>query len=196
MTADLPPPRPSTPPEPHSAPLGVTARRPRLPHPASPAPDGRSASRSSRKHIWFGLGGVGIGLVLGLGTVGGILGINALAERNQAAAQQDAIAEAYAGCGLESVDGAYLADDGQSIDLSGVSLWSRPAWADMTCVGDNLDMPDSVELRMQQTRALDGTQHAEWGPYSVSWTYHPDDGLGTVFEYTGNGDAGAQGWES
>lgn len=45
-----------------------------------------------------------------------------------------------------------------------------------------LDMPDSVIARMSSTRALDGTQIGEWGDFTASWTYHPDDGLDIIVE--------------
>lgn len=40
----------------------------------------------------------------------------------------------------------------------------------------------SVAARMQQTRALDGTQRASCEFAELSWTYHPKDGLGIVAE--------------
>jgi hypothetical protein len=43
-----------------------------------------------------------------------------------------------------------------------------------------LDMPQSISARMSGTRALDGTQTGEWGDFSATWTYHPDDGLDIV----------------
>lgn len=47
---------------------------------------------------------------------------------------------------------------------------------------EDLDMPaDAIVSRMGQTRALDGTQEASGGGVTVTWTYHPDDGLSAVF---------------
>jgi hypothetical protein len=40
----------------------------------------------------------------------------------------------------------------------------------------------AVLQRISKTRALDGTQRAEGRNVNVSWTYHPDNGLGMVFE--------------
>jgi len=45
-----------------------------------------------------------------------------------------------------------------------------------------LDAPDSLFARMDNTRALDGTQTATWGDITAYWTYHPDDGLSVVLE--------------
>lgn len=40
----------------------------------------------------------------------------------------------------------------------------------------------AVMERIQNTRALDGTQTAEGDGVTASWTYHPDDGLQLVVE--------------
>lgn len=53
-------------------------------------------------------------------------------------------------------------------------------FGDVTCLLGMLDAPSGVESRMENTRALDGTQESEWGDYSASWTYHPDDGLNLI----------------
>lgn len=46
-----------------------------------------------------------------------------------------------------------------------------------------LGFSGSVEARIQNTRALDGTQTAESPDgYVAYWTYHPDDGLNIVIE--------------
>lgn len=137
----------------------------------------------ARKHIWFGLGGIAIGFLLGAGLVGGILGINSLAETNAQAAKAGQIADAYETCTLGSEDGATLSADKMSIDISGAGKYFGPDITDVHCLGDALGMPDSVSSRMGQTRALDGTQTADWDSFTVSWNYHPDDGLGAIFEY-------------
>ena len=40
-----------------------------------------------------------------------------------------------------------------------------------------LGFSSSVYDKMLETRAIDGTQYASCADYSVSWTYHPDEGL-------------------
>ncbi|GAA1554767.1 MULTISPECIES: hypothetical protein [Brevibacterium] len=144
--------------------------------PHVPFPDG---PRKSRRHIWFGLGGV----VIGAGFVGGIVGINAAVESSEQAAQADLIAEVYEVCSLDSADGAFLSSDEMSITFDGVGEYDGPDVTDLHCVGVGLDMPDSVTSRMGQTRALDGTQTSDWDTFTVSWNYHPDNGLGAVFEF-------------
>lgn len=137
----------------------------------------------SRKHMWFGLGGLAIGFLLGAGLVGGIAGINSLAVANAQAAKAGLLADAYETCTLDSVDGATLSADKMSVDFSGAGKYFGPDITDVHCLGDALGMPDSVSSRMGQTRALDGTQSADWDSFTVSWNYHPDDGLGAIFEY-------------
>lgn len=45
-----------------------------------------------------------------------------------------------------------------------------------------LGLPDSVAMKMSQTRALDGRQTETYGDITVSWTYHPDNGLDVLYE--------------
>ena len=45
-----------------------------------------------------------------------------------------------------------------------------------------LGFSSAVIDRMDNTRALDGTQNADGKNCNVTWTYHPDDGLQMVFE--------------
>ena len=106
-----------------------------------------------------------------------------LPPRTITAAKAGLIADAYETCTLDSVDGATLSVDKMSIDVSGAGKYFGPDITDVHCLGDALGMPDSVSSRMGQTRALDGTQTADWDSFTVSWNYHPDDGLGAIFEY-------------
>lgn len=48
------------------------------------------------------------------------------------------------------------------------------------CVLERIGAPPSVTARMDSTRALDGMQDAEWGGFTASWTYHPDEGLNLI----------------
>lgn len=55
----------------------------------------------------------------------------------------------------------------------------------LSCTLGELDTPQSVIARMDQTRALDGMQTAEWAGFAASWTYHPDDGLDLIITEAG-----------
>ena len=45
-----------------------------------------------------------------------------------------------------------------------------------------MGFPSSTVAKMENTRALDGTQTTEGDGYVASWTYHPDDGLSIILE--------------
>ncbi len=87
--------------------------------------------------------------------------------------------KAYATCGATGT----LADDDHTlmVDMQGEDYGSGDATiGDLRCVLEELDVPQSVIGQMDSTRALDGMQTATWDGYSVSWTYHPDDGLDLI----------------
>lgn len=45
------------------------------------------------------------------------------------------------------------------------------------CVLDHAAIPTHVDDQIGRTRALDGTQDAEWDEFSASWTFHGSQGL-------------------
>lgn len=47
----------------------------------------------------------------------------------------------------------------------------------IACILFELDVPDIIVTRIDQTRALDGMQDASWDGIAATWTYHPDNGL-------------------
>lgn len=49
--------------------------------------------------------------------------------------------------------------------------------SDLACVLNALQTPDYVVHAMEQTSALNGRQTEEWGDFSASWTFHPENGL-------------------
>lgn len=65
-----------------------------------------------------------------------------------------------------------LAEDEDILGLSSLAL---------NCVYEELDVPTYISENIGQTRALDGRQNAEWDDFSVSWSYHPDDGANVIF---------------
>ena len=88
-------------------------------------------------------------------------------------------------CGLiKGSDGVTLGDEETSLVLdTGESSGISGATAEATeCVLRGLGMPDSTWNKIETTRALDGRQDDDWDGYSVSWTYHPDDGLNVTVE--------------
>ncbi len=49
-------------------------------------------------------------------------------------------------------------------------------------VNEFLGLPDSLTDKMSNTRALDGMQSQNCGDFTVTWTYHPDNGLEVIYE--------------
>ena len=124
--------------------------------PSSPLP---LTPQRSTKHIWFGLGGLVIGLLLGVGTVGGIVGISSLAEADAQAARAELMADGYETCSLGSVDGATLSADRLSVDFDGAGMYFGPDLADVYCLGDALGHARLSELPVMWGRHGRSTEH-------------------------------------
>lgn len=78
-------------------------------------------------------------------------------------------------------DAATLYSDGKSIQFS-TGKYAYTSDIDMLdCLLEETGAPSSVNARMNTTRALDGTQDAEWDGWSAFWTYHPDNGIDVTF---------------
>jgi hypothetical protein len=82
-----------------------------------------------------------------------------------------------------------VGDDGTSItfDTEGEEDYSGDTIEGVAAALIMLGTPDHVIARMDQTRALDGTQDATWEydgvDYAAFWNYHPDSGVNlTVYE--------------
>lgn len=84
---------------------------------------------------------------------------------------------------FSSCDSGSLADDDHTlvIDTGGDGYESGADTFDgLVCILTELNTPTSVTAQMDNTRALDGMQTAEWGDFSASWTYHPDSGMNLI----------------
>ncbi len=68
--------------------------------------------------------------------------------------------------------------DGEGEDVGSGTL----TVTQIACVLNEVDIPDSVVYRIDDTRALDGRQNADWDGMTASWSYHPDSGLDLVLE--------------
>lgn len=75
---------------------------------------------------------------------------------------------------------ASVLDGGQTLQLDEVGKYYLEeeglTYDDMTCALKALRSPSYVMSRIDNTRALDGTQQASWSRYKAFWNYHPDDG--------------------
>lgn len=77
-------------------------------------------------------------------------------------------------------DGSWMRLDTNPYDLDDkIDMEAAEA---IEAANTELGFSESVYQRMLETRALDGRQTAEASGYTVSWTYHPDDGLEVMYE--------------
>ena len=85
-------------------------------------------------------------------------------------------------CSLQSSASAALDDDGKGLYLDGAGQESAGLGiAAMACVLDDLEIPDSVISRIDNTSSLMGQQTATWNGVTALWTYHPDNGFDINF---------------
>jgi len=87
-------------------------------------------------------------------------------------------------CEAIDASGITLAEDGQSLNFNGKGKddFFGGDFSDLKCIIEELSAPSTVIDRMLRTSSLMGVQDAEWDGISISWTYHPDNGLDTIFE--------------
>lgn len=88
-------------------------------------------------------------------------------------------------CGFSSADYETI-EEGESLELNHAA---KPNGSGITstevfCFLKELDAPASLEAKINNTRALDGTQTETWEQMKATWTYHPDSGLNLILERT------------
>lgn len=88
-------------------------------------------------------------------------------------------------CGITSPMVSVL-DGGEALQMTRVTKYDGPAYAQLTCLLQGLEAPSVIEAEIGQTRALDGRQSSEWEGYSISWSYHPDDGASILIRHQGD----------
>jgi hypothetical protein len=104
-----------------------------------------------------------------------------------AAGQPTALEKAYSqyeDLGITS-SSIKLVDDGRTIIVDGEG--AEQSGAPMEAIASlvtALEMPTSIVTKIENTRALDGTQSDSWDGIEVSWSYHPDTGIDMVLELT------------
>ena len=81
-----------------------------------------------------------------------------------------------------SKDGKSMKIDTNPADEEG--YYSSKATNAIRDINESLGLPDALYDKMGETRAIDGRQTATYKNISVSWTYHPDDGLEIIYERT------------
>jgi hypothetical protein len=112
-------------------------------------------------------------------------------EKAAAAAEAQSAEDAKSTLFLESVQSCSVSgsqveigDDGYSMSVDmkgkkdyGAGLDASEVW----CIVDKLGTPESIKAVMEQTRALDGRQTDSFDDIEVSWSYHPDRGMDSVW---------------
>lgn len=79
-----------------------------------------------------------------------------------------------------SKDGSYLKIDTNPNNID--DYFDYDAYKAVILVNDALGLPESLLEKMGSTRALDGTQVQRYENITVTWTYHPDNGLEVIYE--------------
>jgi hypothetical protein len=137
-------------------------------------------STVGRRELAFGGSGIALGLAAG---IAGSLLISSLAGGLSSLVPDQSMADAATTCDVETNSWIVLGDEGQSIAMQSEGAEASGAdYADVLCILDALDVPDSVLNRIDNTRALDGRQSATWDQLTASWGYHPDNGLDIVID--------------
>lgn len=154
----------------------MTYQPPVMPgHTAQPPQGGWAPPKPKSKAVPV-LAGLVVVLALAVGGLTVALlrsGESSSAPTAAAASSATTFTQAQADCKV--VAGYHVEDAGKTLVITvGGAFMSSDT---MTCVFDQLAVPDAVRQHVATTRALDGQQTDSWTGYSARWTYHPDDGL-------------------
>lgn len=79
-----------------------------------------------------------------------------------------------------SYDGSYMEIDTNPFDIDDYSSITATKLVQDT--NNALGLPTSVWTKMSNTNALDGRVSETYGDITVSWKYHPDNGLEVIYE--------------
>lgn len=80
-----------------------------------------------------------------------------------------------------SDDGTYIMIDSNPSNISGGSLSEESALNEIKKLHKFFGLPDWLYEEMVKTRAVDGRQKETFDKVTVSWTYHPDQGLEVMY---------------
>jgi len=98
------------------------------------------------------------------------------------AARSTLLSNAVASCNLDSSQ-AEIGDGGLTLDLEnrGQDDYAGVSSADLWCFVDEMKTPASIVSHMEQTTSMDGRQVQEFDGIEVSWSYHPDRGMDSIW---------------
>ena len=99
------------------------------------------------------------------------------------------LSEAYETC-CGDLDSKYasLGYDGKSLTIDSNPTDNKYSGDDedavraMVMVNAFLELPSSLNDKISSTRALDGMQSQDCGDYTVTWNYHPNNGMKIIYE--------------
>lgn len=80
-----------------------------------------------------------------------------------------------------SSDESLLELDTNPFDIDDGSIYDASRLLLIKTINKELNLPESLNKKMENTRALDGRQTDIYGVLEISWTYHPDQGLEVVY---------------
>ena len=120
---------------------------------------------------------VSISLVISFGWMGPELGLFGTKDFND---MYSNIENEY-WCEIAS-DGSWMEIDTNPYDIE--DYYNSAALSKIKSINSDLGFSSSVYQEMIETRALDGRQSATSGKYTVTWAYHPDDGLEVMYKIT------------
>ena len=102
--------------------------------------------------------------------------------------RKDMLDEAFIKCCDANINFATLSSDYSALTIDtnpediAYSRYEDEATAAIVATNSFLNLPASINEKMSSTRALDGMQSQNCGDFTVSWTYHPDNGLRVIYE--------------
>lgn len=136
-------------------------------------------AKPRRRWIPHVVGSVFLAVIVGLWIAMATSGTSDPADSEPTASELELVRQTCAaGSSYVTVSG-----DGRTLTVETAGSYGDGASiTELGCVVTGLGAPESVIFQMEQTRALDGMQVAEWGGYSAKWTYHPDNGFALVVE--------------
>lgn len=101
------------------------------------------------------------------------------------AAPKNPFPSAIDACGISDGNSyIYIGDNGKTLLMDGEGEESAGApSADVWCVLQELNVPDSTVARMEKTSSLMGVVSDSWDGISADWSYHPDNGFDVVLKF-------------
>lgn len=101
------------------------------------------------------------------------------------AAPKNPFPSAIDACGISDADSyIYIGDNGKTLLMDGEGDDSAGApSADVWCVLQELNVPESTISQMERTTSLMGVVSDSWDGISADWSYHPDNGFDVVLKF-------------